>query len=247
MQWGGHVFSEDGTRCVIDSPEAIAGVQFMLDLIYKYRISPTPVEQSTMASQGGWGSGTISQFGGGRAAMSLGERWWLCTFRSYKGLRLGAVEAPHGKVRVFHGSARATLINKNSPRRYECLKFLKYLSGEKYNVLVNKQADALAPMISYCYSPEFINNPDHPEEDYNGIWRDTMKYARSPECSLFVNNSAAYLVVDKQLDLVKNGQKTVPQALKSAAKQINQLILNNLEEDTSLQVRYEKLTKGRSE
>lgn len=41
---GGSVLSEDRARCVIDSPEAVEGVQFCVDMIHKHRVAPTPDE-----------------------------------------------------------------------------------------------------------------------------------------------------------------------------------------------------------
>ena len=43
LQWGGRIYSEDGTRCVVDSPEAVAGVQYLHDLIYRHHVMPGPV------------------------------------------------------------------------------------------------------------------------------------------------------------------------------------------------------------
>ena len=94
LQHGGNLFDPDGVRCVIDSPEAVAGIQLMHDLIYKYRVCPTPAEESSMSTKGGYGCGPINQFDAGKGAMAVGGRWWLCTLRLYKNLRLGAVEMP---------------------------------------------------------------------------------------------------------------------------------------------------------
>jgi len=91
-QFGGRIFSTDGTRCIVDSAESIAGIQLMHDLTYKYGVMPSAAEEAAMATQGGWGSGTITLFSGGKAAMAIGGRWWLCTLRDNKNLRLGAVE-----------------------------------------------------------------------------------------------------------------------------------------------------------
>jgi len=246
-QWGGRIFSEDGTRCVIDSPQAVAGIQFMMDLIYKHHVSPSPTEQSAMATQGGWGSGIISQFASQKAAMAMGERWWLCTLRTYKGLRLGAVEAPHGKVRVFLGAARSTVINRRGPRRRECLDFIRYISGERFNNLVNNQADALSAVRKYCYTPEFLRNPEHPEEDYNAVWRDAMKFAVCRDSSPFVDDYTVYRIIELQLDLVKNGRKTVAESMIAAARQIREKMQENLAEDPVLRARYEKLANGSRE
>src|SRR5262249_55920560 len=124
MQWGGRIYTEDGTRCVVDSPAAGAGGQVLHDPIYRYHVMPSPVEEAAMATQGGWGSGTISFFGGGKGAMALGGRWWLNSLRSYANLRLRAAEGPHGPLRIFRGYGRATLVNRQSPRRQQALDFL---------------------------------------------------------------------------------------------------------------------------
>ncbi len=43
MQFGASVISEDGTTATLDSPEAIAAVQFWHDLMYKYYVAPPAV------------------------------------------------------------------------------------------------------------------------------------------------------------------------------------------------------------
>ncbi|MBI3919829.1 MAG: extracellular solute-binding protein [Armatimonadetes bacterium] len=245
LQWGGRLYSEDGTRCTLDSPEAIAGVQFLHDLIYKHHVMPSPVEEAAMATQGGWGSGTITFFGGGKGAMALGGRWWLCTLRDYKKLHLGAFECPHGPYRVSRGYGRATLINRNSPRHQHALEFLKYEAGKGYNELINHQADALAPVIRYSYTPLYLHDPEFPEEDYNAVWRDAMKFGVPDQISPFINGQAATRILNKQLDLVKNDQKSAAAALTRAAQEINKEIRKTLEKDPLLRVRYLKLTGGR--
>ncbi len=241
-QWGGRIYLPDGTRCVVDSPEAVAAVQFMHDLMYKYHVMPTPLDEATMATQGGWGSGTISYFGTGRAAMAMGGRWWLCTLRDYEGLNLGVVECPYAKRRILRAYGRATLINRHSPRREEALDFLVYQAGKDYNELINRQADGVASVIRYNYTPEFLHNPEHPEEDYNEVWREVVKYGRTHEWSPFVNGQTATRILDKQMDLIKNNQKPVAEGLRDAAREVNNEIAKTLQQDPMLRVRYYRLT-----
>ena len=249
IQWGGRVFSEDGTKCVVDSPQSIAGVQFLHDLIYKYKVMPSPVEEAAMATQGGWGSGTITQFGEGhKAAMGLGGRWWLCTLRNKKqfpDLKMTICEAPVFDKRVFMGYGRATFINKASPRREKALDFILYMAGPHYNALINKQADALAPMKKYCYTPETLHDADFPEENQNQIWLDAMKYAEPNVTSMFVNNQAATRILTRQLDLIKNDQKPVADALKDAAREVNEEIQKTIARNPSLKAKYDALTSKR--
>jgi ABC-type glycerol-3-phosphate transport system substrate-binding protein len=242
IQWGGRIYTEDGTRCIVDSPEAVAAVQFMYDLTYKYHVSPTPLDEAGMATQGGWGSGTISWFGAGRAAMALGGRWWLCTLRGYNDVHLAAVESPYEKFRAFTTVGRGTLINKNSPRRREALEFLKFEASQEYNDLINSQADGVAPVIRYCYTDRFLRDPKHLEESFNAVWRDAMNHAVPDQVSPFINGQVASRIISNQLDLVKNNQKPAPQAMRDAAKQINAEIAATIERDPSLRERFRKLT-----
>lgn len=248
LQWGGRIYSEDGTRCVVDSPEAVAAVQFLHDLIYVHRIMPSPVEEAAMATSGGWGSGTITLFRESRAAMALGGRWWLCTLRdAEKKLRLGAVECPHGPLRVFRGYGRATLVNAKSPRLEHAIRFLLYEAGKTYNDLINAQADALAPVIRFAYTPEYLHNPEYPEEDFNVVWREAQRLSVPDQVSPFVNGQRAERILGKQMDLVKNDSKPVADALKTAAREINEEIQRTLKRDPELRARYQKLTQGGSQ
>ena len=65
-QWGADYYTPEGTRCVLDSPEAVAAIQFMQDLIYRYEVMPTPTEEMAMSSAGGWGTGVLGLFGAER-------------------------------------------------------------------------------------------------------------------------------------------------------------------------------------
>jgi len=247
IQWGGRLYTPDGTRCIVDSPEAAAGVQFMQDLIYKHHVMPSPVQEAAMASQGGWGTGVITFFGAGKGAMAIGGRWWLCLIREqYKNLRLGAIEAPHGPRRIYVGYGRASLINARSPRRNAALRFLLYMSKKPYNDLINHQADALSPVKAFCYTPEYLHDPDFPQEDFNAVWRDCMQYGQVQETSPFINGQTAERILNVQMDLVKNGQKTASEALKTAAAKINAEIQKTLERDPGLKKRYLELTQKKT-
>jgi multiple sugar transport system substrate-binding protein len=242
MQWGAKFYSDDGTRCTLDSPQAAAAIQFMTDLIYVYKVSPTPTEEQAMATTGGWGSGVISLFQAKRAAMAMGGRWWLCSMRSIPDLHLGAAEAPVYNERIFRGYGKATLINSKSPNREKAFAFMKYLASEPYNDLINKQADGMGPVMKYSQTDKFLHDPDHPDEDYNDVWRNLMKDAQPDQVSPFVNGPAVDRIITKQLDLVKMRSKSAAQGMADATREVNQHIQQQLKHDPTLRQRYEALT-----
>jgi len=246
-EWGASVYTPEGTRSALDSPEAAAAAQFYQDLIYREKIMPSPTEETSMASQGGWGTGTITLFGAGRAAMAVGGRWWLCILRKkdYAHLRLGAVELPRGPSRRIFGGGRATLINANSKNLEGALTFLEYMHSQSWNDLVNKQADALAPVIKYNYTKAFEFNPEHPEEDYNVVWRTALENATPLEVSPYLNGQAVDRLWLKQTDLLRENLKTGAEAMADTAQKINELIIEQLKIDPYSKKQYlEAIAKG---
>jgi multiple sugar transport system substrate-binding protein len=45
LQNGGDIFSEDGMTCTLNSDECVEAIQFLLDLMYTEKVSPTQAEQ----------------------------------------------------------------------------------------------------------------------------------------------------------------------------------------------------------
>ena len=239
-QWNAFIYTPEGTRSTLDSPEATAAAQFYQDLIYVHGVLPSPTEEETMASSGGWGSGTITLFGAGKAAMAVGGRWWLCILRTkdYANLRLGAVELPRGPTKRLIGIGRSSLVNAKSTNVEGALAFMEYLHGPYWSNLINKQADAMAAVKKYNYTDEYLFNPEHPEEDYNDVWRAAMENAVPPEVSPYVNGQTVDRILVKQGDLLRERLKTGTEAMRDAARAINQAIIQQLKDDPVLKERY---------
>ncbi len=254
-QWGGRMYTPEGTRCILDSPEAIAGLQFCLDLMHKHHLMPNLHEEATIATAGGWGGevglSPITLFGAGRAAMAIGGRWWLCALRAedYGGLRLGAVTLPHGLYDRLFGWGRATLVNANAKNLEGALCFLEYLHGPDWNLLINRQADSLGPVMRYHYGEyeeAFLYNPEHPEEDYNAVWRAALEQAEPMEVSPYVNGvTVDRILMREETDKVWSDLKTAEEALRDATRIINEAIVEQLRRDPVLRKRYyEDLARG---
>jgi multiple sugar transport system substrate-binding protein len=242
--FGAHIYSADGTHCVVDSPQAIAAVQLMHDLVYKYKVSSSPVEEASMSTAGGFGSGSVSVFAEKHAATALGGRWWLATLRGYKGLETGVMESPYGTVRDFHAYGRCTLINKESPHKEDALKYILYMAGPEYNNLVNDQADGICVFKKYTHSNRFLLNPQYPKETDNAIWLDIAAHSTGDETSPFISGQVVNDLITEQLDLVKADQKAPADAMRDAAANINEQIKKNIQEDPALADKYKAVSRG---
>jgi multiple sugar transport system substrate-binding protein len=69
-QWvwtnGAEMVSRDFRRCTLDDPRAVEALQFMQDLIYKYRVAPTPEEETAIG-----GSGMATFINSGKVGMRI--------------------------------------------------------------------------------------------------------------------------------------------------------------------------------
>lgn len=239
--YGARKFTPDGTRCVIDSEESIASLQFTYDLIFKYKITPTPVEEQTLSAAGGWGSGNITQFLGGRLAMAIGGRWWLNLLRGEKSLRLGVIELPTARVRRFAGAGRGMMINRKSKHLDAALRFALYFCQQDYNKLLNRQADGVSAFSAYAADPEFLLNPDYPNETDNAIWAEAMRLSVPEETSPFITQADFLKIEARQLDFVKAQRRSPADALREIARQTNERIMQNLREVPGLREKFDRV------
>jgi multiple sugar transport system substrate-binding protein len=234
------IYSPDGTRCVMDAPQNVELITFFRDLMHKYKVAPTPIEESSMAAAGGWATGPMTLFGARRGAMALGGRWWLATLRARTDLKLGAVEPPYRYARAWAGNGRIAVINQRSPRKKQALEFLVFLASREYNQLLNDQADGLAAFKKFCQGPRFETNPDYPNEDYNEVWKEVTARAVAEDTSPFVATRLANRLIDVQVDLVRANQKSPEAAMRDATAQVNAEIARSIEKDPKLKRLYEE-------
>lgn len=250
LQFGGRVFNAAGTRCVLDSPESIAGVAFYCDLMNKHEVIPTPGAAAALSGEGGWAQGEIRWFATGRTAAIWGSRWMLVQFRNYPDLRenLGCVllPSPRGGAPASYCGARGPGINRNSKHIRESLLFMQYLASPEYGEVIAQSADALPPSREYAEDPARLLNPGFPAENYQEKFLASMDHAEAQQLSPFIDRKIVDRIWLEAIEAAENDIKTPGQAMRDAAKAINDRIDRNVRERPDLRARYEALIAGRS-
>jgi len=241
-QNGGSFYSEDGTRCTLDSVQAIQAAQWLMDLEFVHECAPSPSEEEAMAAAGGWGQGIITLFDAERLGMIRYGRWGLIVWRRNPKLRIGVVPLPHSKQKATTFVTRISVLNKRSRYLKEAFNYMKFLAGEAYCNQINDSADNCAPVKKYVFTDRFLNNPEHPEEDFNQVFRDEMSCARSQEISKFVNPFVTDRIFQRHVDLMRNKELTAAEALTGAAEEINEAIQEHISKFPELRAEYESLT-----
>lgn len=125
----GREVSEDGTRWLVDTPESLAAIQFMYDLIHTHKVMPSP---DTLK---GFGVTERQAFAEGRLAMSTDSSqpdWALPIFAEvlgWDGFDVVILPRPTGKSLknwVSSGGFSASAKTKNPQAAVEVLKFITY-------------------------------------------------------------------------------------------------------------------------
>jgi multiple sugar transport system substrate-binding protein len=212
-QAGGKLFTDDLNRCLLDSPEAIRGMQFYFDKIYKHGISPRP------------GFGPDQGFMSGKVAMEFGGHTgaWI-SYNQIETLDWDIQILPSGPVTRKGGEFALDSfgIAKASTVREQAWEFVKFLSS-KESVRLHVQ-NGFLPVRKSIFN-EMMSTPNlrpkHPRNITAAY--EQLKYAmqvpRSPdyiELALEVIQPDVDRMLDKQLD--------VAATCRSAARSANRFI-----------------------
>src|SRR3569623_2478 len=126
-QAGGRVISEDGKKSGYDSPEAIKGVEFWVDMVNKYHVSPN-LQQTTDTDP-------LSLFTSGKVAMYYGGSWDPVAIAQIPAAKAftGLAPLPKGATSNFYSYGVANSIYFNTPHPQEAWEFVNFLSSKQAN------------------------------------------------------------------------------------------------------------------
>ncbi len=242
----GRMFTEDGLHCALDSPEGIRAAQAYYDLIHTHHAIPSPREMANMPSQGGWGSGGLTLFSMGKAAMLIIGRWYLIQVPNYPDVRgkLGAVRMPRfeGYPQTGLADTRAAAINAQSPHWREALNFLKYLASEEYGQLIVHDGDSLPPNPKLATCGEARVNEIAPDPAFHQPFVDAIEDARPWDTSPFIDPTLAHRWMFETMDKIENGLVDPPEAMHALAREMDHQIVVNLERQPHLRAKFRERT-----
>lgn len=134
FQNGGSVYNENNTKSAINSPENVETFQFLQDMIYKYKVSPTAGELVETPS--------YMQFQAEKVAMITFGSWYVDPLYQALGDKLGVAPMPVKKTKacMLHGLGYA--IDAKTKFAEEAWAFVKYCSEEE---AMKMQADVVIP------------------------------------------------------------------------------------------------------
>jgi len=202
------------TRCMLDQPEAIAGLQARADMMHKYKVMPAPSSMSAMG-----GMGTSDMFMNGTVGLFHGGIWKVPQFRKITAFDWDVAPFPRGpKGKAgFPMSAAGYGITKNAKDPQLCYEVIQFLSGEKGQIDMAKTGLAQPAMRKVAASPAFLDDQKPASKKF---LLDSIQYGVYKPFDVHTDEWYFSLVGPK-LDRVWNGNETAATAMPVAVAEVN--------------------------
>ncbi len=210
---GGSDLNEDWTKATINTPQAIEALGFLQDLIYKYKVSPTPSEQKTLPQADEFFTGRL-------ASMYAGASFVNQCRTSVKNFEWDSCPGPVGKVAhvtACGGASWAMAAGaKNQAGAWE---LCKSLSGPKSQA-IGAEYGQMPSRLSVDNSPSYLD-PSKPPKHLS-VFIDAAKNARSGY--LVTNWAQIEDAMNKELDYLWLNQRKPAEVAANLEKAINELL-----------------------
>ncbi len=214
---GGDIFTPDMSRCAMDTPESIGGMQFFADLSIKHHVSPRPGENFGQNGQDLFSTGRLGLIPDARYVYKK-----FVTSAKRKGLafRWDCAPMPRGKQRATTFIWGGNCILKTTRYPEECWKFLKYIAGPA-GAAVNLAGGNALPVYRAAAEADVLNptNPATPKHDR--YFLDAIEYGR---IAPYPAQNAEFGQAMDHFDDAWLGRTSVADACKRFARDVNQAL-----------------------
>lgn len=208
---------EHPTRCLLDQPEAVAGMQFFHDLMYKHGVAPSPVAAAAM------GMSEHELFAAQRVAMFASGIWYTPTFRLIDTLDWDVAMFPKGPtgVRAFTTGGSGYAMAKSTRNPDAAWEVLKCLAGDRGQIELAESGLAQPANRRIAESQHWAGSPKPPlnkkmlNEAVNYVIYDPL-HPRWQQ----INQQ----VIAQQLELLWNGRQTVGETCSNIAARATEML-----------------------
>jgi multiple sugar transport system substrate-binding protein len=207
---GGRNFTDDLKKCAIGTPEAAAGVQFMIDLIHKHKVAPTPAEVA---------GGDVNYFESGLSAMMLAGQFALGQTARNTDFNFDVSYLPLGKEKKLVTGGSGFAISAGTKNPEAAWQFLKtFTSNEVLSKMIGATGRGIPARLSAKQS--YIDAASTPNA---AIFPEQLTYAINDRSVLgFPEFQAAF---DRALEPIYNtGEGDVLAALQSVAEATDKVL-----------------------
>jgi multiple sugar transport system substrate-binding protein len=185
---GGQAVNEDGTRLLLDSPEAAEAMQNLADLMWVHHVAPTPQQDQNLP-------GYVTMLQTGNLAMHISGHWSLMDYAATKELPFGVAVLPRLKTPVTMVLGSPSVIFAATKNKEAAVRFYKFHNNPE---AVDLFARGLWMPLQEIYYTDpakmkfWLDNPAHPT-DMQAAFTDYIVSYSTPLPSYYLRNYAQVL------------------------------------------------------
>jgi multiple sugar transport system substrate-binding protein len=203
-QNGGEMINEDKTRALIDQPEAIEAIQFLVDLMNKYKVSPG-IEAADQLGD---------PFLTGQVAMAVNGVWKLNAYSAIEDFEWDIAMLPKQNQWATSSIGGGYTIFRDTDYPDEAFEVMKFITDKSQS---QKSAGIPAKITSMDLYFEWWNNVPN----IAAIGR-MIKHGHTLDITLGWNEWVR--AAETEVSLALLGNKTAAEAARDAAKAINEVL-----------------------
>lgn len=211
---GGNWLNESYTKGALDQPEAIEAIQFAVDLIHKYKVSPTSLGVSSLP---GYIQSTGNPFLSGLIGMKLQGNYEMALLSQINSFKWDTVEMPRKKEQGGIGWYQSWVMGSTTAHPDEAWKLLHFLVTEGQTITAKTPGRGLTPALkSAANSPSFQQSGKQPNmKAWTDGWAHHFDFAFHPAWLQYQG------IYSKALDPCFNNNSSVSAAVKASTPQVN--------------------------
>ena len=214
----GAILDETRTKSMLNKAESIEAVKFMVDMVHKYKVSPTDEVSSSVG-------GGNAIFQANVVAMYPNVCAMSASFNKAKDLDYDAAVLPKGKVRATSYNANPFVVNaKTKPEQAKAAwEFIKYFaSNETVQKLWAEGAFGIPILKKVVYSKYFADAPTRPNNKLAFIEPLEKSYGMPMDLNKCWNEWRTALT--QSLSLAWLGQLSAEDAMLKAHKDVQKVL-----------------------
>jgi multiple sugar transport system substrate-binding protein len=211
-QNGGKLWEDDHQECLLNSPEAVGALQYLVDFTQKHKAMPTSAETGSSGT-----GGVTDLFAGGRTAIKMAGRFVLDSLLK-SNFEVGMVIAPAGpKANTTRGDDLAASIIKTAKNPEAAWGYAKMWSSDDGQKIIMDSRRSFTARRSFLESEAM--------KTFLLPWEDLETYKLGLErTGVYVapnHTGEVNAIFDRELNLAYLGEKSVQDAADTMKKEID--------------------------
>lgn len=215
-QNGGSIIDNEKNEFVINSPQNIKTLEYMIDRVQESNVMPTEAQLSGMQD---W-----DLFKSGRAGMIVTGIWAFPDFAKNIEFEWDIAVEPGNTQKATHFFANGLVMNKNTDKDDEAFKWMSFLSASKEAAQIRVESGWELPAVT---DQDILNKYTEktPPENRQAVFESLDYLVTPPVIEQFAEMSD---IINQQIQAARDGLKTPKEALNEAQVELESTIeINN--------------------